>query len=265
MTIGSFAPDLFRGERILITGASSGIGWACAHLLGRLGADLVLSGRNTAKLEQVAEAYPGSVVLTCSLGESGAAADLADKALARGDLAGLVNCAGYGEVKSSRSFSEADIDEHFAVNVRAPMVLSIRIGEAMKRAGKGSIVNISSIQGLLGTPHQIAYTASKGAVNAMTRALARELGPFGVRVNAVAPGLVATEMWGGALESESFRQSAAAHTALRSWASPEMIADVVAFLLSPASAYITGEVLTVDGGLVHTGNIVPESAFGKSK
>lgn len=260
-----FAPDLFRDERFLVTGASSGIGWACAHLLGGLGAQLVLSGRNTAKLDQLSHAYPGSVVLACSLGDHGTAGRLAEEALAQGSLAGLVNCAGYGEVKSSRNFSEADIDAHFAVNVRAPMILSVKVGEDMKRAGKGSIVNISSIQGLLGTPHQIAYTASKGAVNAMTRALARELGPAGVRVNAVAPGLVATEMWGSALESETFRQSAAAHTALRRWASPEMIADVVAFLLSDASAYITGEVLTVDGGLVHTGNIVPESSFGKSK
>jgi NAD(P)-dependent dehydrogenase (short-subunit alcohol dehydrogenase family) len=99
----------------------------------------------------------------------------------------------------------------------------------------------------------------------MTRALAREYGAAGIRVNAVAAGLIATEMWGERLADEALVNAAAQYTALESWGKPEMIADAVLFLGSEAACYITGQTLFVDGGLVNTGNLVPPSFFGKPK
>ncbi len=259
-----FNETLLKGQSILVTGATSGIGAATAVALAAVGARVLASGRDRERLTALVERLGDAVALPGSLEDPGAADRLLDQALAAGDVHGLVNCAGFGEVKSSKRFTEADIDRHFAVNVRAPMLLAIGLGESMKARGKGAIVNLSSVQGAVGTPHQIAYASTKGAVDAMTRALARELGPHGVRVNAVAPGLVATEMWGKAIEDEGFMRAAAQSNALRSWATPAMIADTIIFLLSDAAAYVAGEVLLADGGFVHTGNLVPEAAFGRT-
>lgn len=259
-----FKDDLLRGRTILVTGATSGIGAATAVALAGVGARIIATGRDVGKLSTLTGELPDAIAIPAALEEPGAAGRLAEQALAAGRVDGLVNCAGFGQVKSSKRFSEADIDLHFAVNVRAPMLLAIQIGESMKTSGGGSIVNLSSVQGSVGTPHQIAYASTKGAVDAMTRALARELGPHGVRVNAVAPGLVATEMWGAALDNTSFMAETAQSCALRQWATPEMIADVVTFLISDAAAYLTGEVIIADGGFVHTGNLVPETAFGRA-
>lgn len=265
MSAGSqtFASDLLHGRRVLVTGASSGIGAAVAQALADVGAQVIASGRNAEKLNRIVDRLTDAVAIAAELDEAGAADALAEQALAIGPIHGLVNCAGFGEVKASRRFSEADIDRHFAVNVRAPMLLAIRIGEAMKARESGAIVNLSSVQGAIGTPHQMAYAATKGAVDAMTRALARELGPHGIRANAVAPGLVATEMWGKAMEDGAFMEAAAQSNSLRRWATPESIAELILFLLSDAAAFITGEVIIADGGFVHTGNLVPEAAFGR--
>jgi NAD(P)-dependent dehydrogenase (short-subunit alcohol dehydrogenase family) len=259
----AFRADLLAGRTILVTGATSGIGAACALALHAVGARVIASGRDEARLRAMSERLGDAPILAAALDQPGAAERLAAQALALGPVHGLVNSAGFGAVKSSKRFTEEEIDRHFAVNVRASMLLAIRISEAMKALGEGAIVNISSVQGLIGTPHSIAYAASKGAIDAMTRVLARELGPAGIRVNAVAPGLVASEMWGAALADAEFMEGAAQLTALRRWATPEMIAEVVLFLLSPASSYMTGEVVIVDGGLVRTGNLVPEQAFGR--
>ena len=259
-----FNPQLLAGRGILVTGATSGIGAATARALAAVGARVIATGRDEAKLAALTAELPDSVALPAALDEDGATEKLVRDALHTGEIDGLVNCAGFGQVKASKRFTAAEIDRHFAVNVRAPMLLAIALGEAMKERRRGTIVNLSSVQGAVGTPHQIAYASTKGAVDAMTRALARELGPHGIRVNAVAPGIVATEMWGPATEDEGFVQAAALGNALRKWATPQMIADTILFLLSDAAAFITGEVIIADGGFVHTGNLVPESVFGRS-
>lgn len=260
-----FHPEMLSGQTVLVTGATSGIGRACAQALDQVGARVIVSGRDTERLEALRSSLRDAVAIPSALDATGAAGELVSAALSLGDIDGLVNCAGFGTLKRSIRFTEDEIDRHFAVNARAPLILAVHLAEAMKPRGRGAIVNVSSVQGLVGTPNQICYAATKGAIDAMTRALAREVGPHGVRVNAVAPGLVATEMWGAALEDQRLVEAAAAGTALRQWATPEMIADVVLYLLSDAAAYITGEVITADGGFVHTGDLVPESAFGRKK
>lgn len=261
----AFASDALKGRTILVTGASSGIGAAIVKRLAAAGAGIVASGRDAERLEQAIEGIDNASVVPADLEQTGAATQLIQDARAAvGTIHGLVNNAGFGIVKRSTRLTEADIDRQMAVNVRAAMMLAIQLGEELKAISGSAIVNLSSIQAAVGTPHQIAYATSKGAIDAMTRALASELGPAGVRVNAVAPGLTATEMWGKALESKDFLRETADTTALKSWAPPEMIADIVCFLLTDASAYITGEVITADGGFVHTGHLVPEKFFGRS-
>lgn len=248
-----------------MTGASSGIGAAIVKRLALAGAGIVASGRSVERLEQVTEDIGDATIVPADLEQPGAALQLIeDVRAAAGAIHGLVNNAGFGIVKRSTKLTEEEIDRQMAVNVRAAMMLAIHLGEGLKSVPGSAIVNVSSIQAAVGTPHQIAYATSKGAIDAMTRALASELGPSGVRVNAVAPGLTATEMWGEALESADFLRATADTTALKSWAPPEMIADIVSFLLTDASAYITGEVITADGGFVHTGHLVPEKMFGRS-
>jgi NAD(P)-dependent dehydrogenase (short-subunit alcohol dehydrogenase family) len=118
--------------------------------------------------------------------------------------------------------------------------------------GRGSIVNVSSVSSQVGTPRRAAYAASKGAVDAMTRALAMEYGPQGVRVNAVAPGVITTAMWERNRAIPGVIEQVEALTALRRWGTPEDVADVVVFLASDASRYVTAQTIEVDGGMAST-------------
>lgn len=263
MGLTMYPDDLLAGRRALVTGASSGIGAASAAALAAVGATLILHGRDEARLGALAERISGARILATDLGRAGAAGTLAQAAEAIGPVDVLVNSAGFGLTKRSAALTDADIDGMFAVNVRAALILAARIGEKMQARGRGSIINVSSVVGALGTPYQAGYAATKGAVEAMTRSLAREFGPSGVRVNAIAPGLIATEMWGPRLDDETFRAQAVEHVTLRRWGEPGEIADAVVFLASDLSRYITGEVITLDGGLAHTGDLIPARFFGR--
>jgi NAD(P)-dependent dehydrogenase (short-subunit alcohol dehydrogenase family) len=116
----------------------------------------------------------------------------------------------------------------------------------------GSIINLSSVSSLVGTPRRVAYAASKGAIDAATRSLAIELGPHGIRVNAVAPGVVDTALWAKNKAIPGVIATIENQTPLRRWATPEDIADVIVFLSSNAARFITGETISVDGGMART-------------
>ena len=139
-----------------------------------------------------------------------------------------------------------------AVNVRAPLLLIAALVPAMVERGRGSIVNLSSISGVMGTPRRAAYAASKGALDAATRSLAIELGPSGIRVNSVAPGVVDTALWAKNKTIPGVVETIEAQTPLRRWATPEDIADAIAFLASDAARFVTGETICADGGMAHT-------------
>ncbi len=144
------------------------------------------------------------------------------------------------------------IDELLAVNVRAPLLLIAAVVPSMVAAGRGVIINLSSVSGLIGTPRRAAYAASKGALDAATRSLAIELGPAGIRVNSVAPGVVDTALWAKNKSIPGVVEAIEAQTPLRRWAQPDDIADVIAFLASDAARFITGETISVDGGMART-------------
>ena len=118
--------------------------------------------------------------------------------------------------------------------------------------GSGSIINLSSVSGRVGTPRRAAYAASKGAIDAATRSLAMELGPYGIRVNSVAPGVVDTAMWEKNKKVPGVVEAVERLTPLRRWGTPEDIADVIVFLASESARFVTGEVISADGGMAHT-------------
>jgi NAD(P)-dependent dehydrogenase (short-subunit alcohol dehydrogenase family) len=164
----------------------------------------------------------------------------------------LVNNAAAAARMASEDLTAELIDNLMAVNVRAPLLLIAALIPSMTHQSRGSIINLSSVSSLIGTPRRSAYAATKGALDAATRSLAIELGPLGIRVNAVAPGVVDTALWAKNKAIAGVVELVEAQTPLRRWATPEDIADVIVFLASDSARFVTGENIAVDGGMVHT-------------
>ena len=240
------------GKVAVVTGASRGIGEASARALDAAGAQVVLTGRTTSDLENVAaELQHDPVVVTADLAPAGAGTDLARRILSEVDgVDVLVNNAGIPMRRTPAQLSEADFDLVFSINVRSLVMLSIGVAPSMISRGGGSVINISSVAGVHGPLGRVAYAGTKGAVDAMTRALAADWGPEGIRVNSIAPGLIATAIWEDARNNvPGLIEDLAGQIALKRWGFGEDIADVVLFFASDASRYVTGETLVVDGGL----------------
>lgn len=240
------------GKVAVVTGASRGIGEASARALDGAGARVVLTGRTTDDLERVAaDLQHDPVVLTADLAPAGAGTDLARRIL--GEVDGvdvLVNNAGIPMRRTPAQLTEADFDLVFSINVRSLVMLSIWLAPSMAARGGGSVINISSVAGVHGPLGRVAYAGTKGAVDAMTRALAADWGPDGIRVNSIAPGLIATAIWEDARNNvPGLIDDLAGQIALKRWGYGDDIADVVLFFASDASRYVTGETLVVDGGL----------------
>ena len=246
-----------EGRTALVTGTSRGIGEATARALAEAGAQVALVARDKEHLDLVARSLTGNpVVLPADLGDAGDAVRVAGQALdALGHVDVLVNNAG-AAVRLPIVDTGADvIDEILALNVRAPLLLIGSLVPAMAGRGSGSIINITSVSGILGTPGRAVYAASKGGMDAATRSLAVDLGPLGIRVNAVAPGVVDTAIWATNRKVPGVIEAVESVTPLRRWATPEDIADVIVFLASDASRFITGETICADGGMAHTLNL----------
>jgi NAD(P)-dependent dehydrogenase (short-subunit alcohol dehydrogenase family) len=240
------------GKTALVTGATRGIGESCARALDRAGARVVLSGRTEADLERVAgDLKNDPLVMLADLLPAGAGTELAERVIAAtGGVDVLVNNAGIPMRRTPDRLSEADVDAVFSVNVRSLLMLSIGLAPSMIERGGGSIVNVSSIAGLRGPLGRVAYAGTKGAVDAMTRSLAADWGPDGIRVNSVAPGIITTAIWEKNRRTiPGLIEDLAAKVALKRWGDGDDVADVVLFLASDASRYVTGETIAVDGGM----------------
>ncbi|MFT7647890.1 MAG: NAD(P)-dependent dehydrogenase (short-subunit alcohol dehydrogenase family) [Candidatus Poriferisodalaceae bacterium] len=240
------------GKQALVTGASRGIGEASAIALDRAGARVAISGRTESDLVRVAAQLSNDpVVLVADLSGPGAGTAHAEQTLAAlGGVDILVNNAGIPMRRTPEQLSEDDVDAVFSINVRSLLMLSLGLGESMKERGGGSIINISSVAGLSGPMGRVAYAGTKGAVDAMTRALAADWGPSGIRVNSIAPGLIATAIWEEARTNvPGLIEELEGNIALKRWGYGDDIADVVLFFASDASRYVTGETLAVDGGM----------------
>jgi NAD(P)-dependent dehydrogenase (short-subunit alcohol dehydrogenase family) len=236
----------------VVTGASRGIGEACARAIDRAGARVVLSGRTVSDLERVAAGLANDpVVVPADLSAPRAGSDLAEKVLAEvGEVDVLVNNAGIPMRRTPEQLTEDDVEAVFGINVRSLLMLSVGLAPSMVARGGGSVINVSSVAGLRGPLGRVAYAGTKGAVDAMTRALAADWGPMGIRVNSVAPGIITTAIWEESRNTvPGLIDDLAQQVALKRWGSSEDVADVVLFLASPAARYVTGETIAVDGGM----------------
>jgi NAD(P)-dependent dehydrogenase (short-subunit alcohol dehydrogenase family) len=242
-----------NGRSAVVTGASRGIGAATARALDAAGARVALVARSADELEKVAlDLDHDPVVLPADLEDPGAPADVARRALeALGGVDVLVNNAAVAARLPAAETSAATIDQILAVNVRAPLLLVAALLPSMIERRRGSIINLSSVSAVIGTPRRAAYAASKGAIDAATRSLAVELGPFGIRVNSVAPGVVDTALWAKNKVIAGVPEAIDALTPLRRWANPDDVADVIVFLAADASRFVTGETVSADGGMAH--------------
>jgi NAD(P)-dependent dehydrogenase (short-subunit alcohol dehydrogenase family) len=243
-----------EGRTALVTGASRGIGAATAVALDRAGARVALVARDAEALTKVAGQLGNEpVVIPADLAGSDAPSEIARQALdVLGSVDILVNNAAVAARLPTVDTDAALVDRLLAVNVRAPLLLIAALVPGMVERSGGSIVNLSSVSGVVGTPRRAAYAASKGALDAATRSLAIELGPSGIRVNSVAPGVVDTALWAKNKAIAGVVETIEAQTPLRRWASPADIADVIVFLASDSARFVTGETISADGGMAHT-------------
>jgi NAD(P)-dependent dehydrogenase (short-subunit alcohol dehydrogenase family) len=249
-----------EGRTAIVTGAGRGIGAACARALDGQGARVALVARTMDELEAVAATLlhdPAVVVADLGTRDGPAAAAANAIAALDGRCDVLVNNAGTLLRKDSHEVHVDELDELWNVNVRSALLMTSAVLPAMLAHGSGSIVSISSISGLRGAPRRAVYAATKAALDGMTRSLAMEYGPRGIRANSVAPGVVETAMWRDNLAKPGVPEAVLGLIPLRRLSSADEIADVVTFLASDAARAITGEVIVADGGIHSTVNLWP--------
>lgn len=244
-------PITLTGQKILVTGASQGIGQASAVLLAELGAALVLVARNQSALEDLRRSLPGSghVVLPCDLSDHKQFGDLFAKACENGEkFTGFLHAAGIAPVLPLKALSSKVLHDVFDINFFSFMELTKYFIKPKFSTG-GSIVAISSVSALAGWQGLSAYGASKGALISAVKSLAVELAPRKYRVNTIAPSNIKTEMLEKMLAMLSDDEVAKVEAKQPlGFGKPEDVANAAAFLLSSASSFITGTVLVVDGG-----------------
>jgi NAD(P)-dependent dehydrogenase (short-subunit alcohol dehydrogenase family) len=235
-----------NGKRALVTGGTSGIGRTTAQALAREGARLLISGRSEARGAEVIAAIKaagGEAQFVRADLES--ANDVRALAKRAADVDILVNNAGVFPSGATHELSEAAFDETFAVNVKAPFLLTAAIAPKMVARGGGAIINVTTMAAEFGVPGLSAYGASKAALALLTKAWAAEYGPKGVRVNGVSPGPTATPGTDAMVEGFAAIVST---IPLGRAADPEEIAEAIVFLASGKASYVNGATLHVDGG-----------------
>ncbi|MEO1064688.1 MAG: SDR family NAD(P)-dependent oxidoreductase [Actinomycetota bacterium] len=245
----------FTGKTALVTGASRGIGEAVVRQLDAGGARVALVARSEDRLTAIAAGLANDpIVIPADLSVHESIEQISSAALAAfGGLDVLVNNAAVERNQPASKATGEAIDETLFVNLRQAFLLCTAFAKPLF-ASQGTIVNVSSTAATGAGGTQGAYAASKGGLNTLTKNLANEWAPKGVRVNGVAPGLVDTEMWESTFDrlgEEAVREGFVKRVPLARWGTADEIADVVCFLASERASYVTGQTIKVDGGMTN--------------
>jgi NAD(P)-dependent dehydrogenase (short-subunit alcohol dehydrogenase family) len=245
------------GKGALITGAARGIGLAIAERFVAEGARVFLVDIEEQALLAAADRL-GGVAQVADVADTGGVTKLADQAeVALGAVDVLVNNAGVTHAASLFDLTEADFDRVMGVNLKAALFLSQAVGRRMAERRSGSIINMSSVNAVLAIPNQIPYAVSKGALRQLTNVTALALAPYGVRVNAIGPGTILTELARGIVSDRAAEDRVLARTPLGRVGEPSEVAAVAAFLASDDASYITGQTIYPDGGRLGLNYTVP--------
>lgn len=241
------------GKTAIVTGASGGIGQAVAVALAKAGADVALCGQNKDRLAATSELVTATgrrtVSYAMNVGQPEAIQQTVDDVVKQwGRIDIMVNNAGITRDGLLIRMSEQDWDEVMNVNLKSVFLFSKAVARIMMKQRAGSIVNIASIIGLIGNPGQCNYSASKGGIIAFTKSVARELASRNIRANAIAPGFIATKMTENI--PADLQKKMLDSIPLGRYGTPEDVADLAVFLAGDRSAYITGQVISICGGMV---------------
>ncbi len=246
----------------IITGAAQGIGFACAERFARDGAKVLLSDVQAEKGEAAAQAlcdagYEASF-LTCDVGDKSQVDRLVGAAVARhGRLDVMISNAAILHVADILEIEEDDFDRVLRINLKGFFLTGQAAARQMAAQGSGTIINMSSIQAVITNPNLLSYAVCKGGIKQLTVSMALALADKGVRVNAIGPGSIGTDMVKTLLVDDAARRTVMSRTPMARLGKPEEIASVAAFLASDEASYITGETIHVDGGRLGLNYTVP--------
>lgn len=236
-------------KNVFITGSSRGIGFAIAHKFASLGANVVLNSRGEISEELLAEFKPYGVKVLAISGDVSDFADakrMVDQAIEElGSVDVLVNNAGITQDTLMLKMTEEDFEKVLKVNLTGAFNMTQAVLKQMLKAREGAIINMSSVVGLMGNIGQANYAASKAGLIGFTKSVAREVANRNVRVNAIAPGMIESDMT--AVLTDKVKDAMLAQIPMKQFGQAEQVADVTAFLAS--QDYLTGQVLAIDGGL----------------
>jgi NAD(P)-dependent dehydrogenase (short-subunit alcohol dehydrogenase family) len=237
-----------KDQVVLVSGASRGIGRAIAEGFAQRGAKVIITGRESATLEKTAHPISATPIV-CDVANGKAIDRLVKTALDQfGHIDTLINVAGVNRRMLAEKLSEDDYDFILNINLKGPFLLSLAVGKVMLARGQGNQINIVSLNNDRPLKGVMPYAMSKSALSQMTRSLAMEWGPRGIRVNAIAPGFVLTDLTKKLWSQPQMQAWGETNTPLKRLGQPEDMLGAAVFLASPASAWMTGQTIFVDGG-----------------